>query len=199
MSALGTAIAQIVVGLIETLFGRKLFWLFVAIGGFLVGWFLVPAIYGAVNDGASLELWTRVLIGVVAGVVLGFLAIRFTKLMVAIAGFFIFGTATVIAVRYFGGNIPSGSSNHWIAFVCGGVVGSLIMGLLFNWALIVLTSLFGAGAAADGIMYFFTPENPSATDPEPAKWIELTILGVLFVIGLFVQISMRKKKSSGRR
>lgn len=199
MSALGTAIAQIVVGLIETLFGRKLFWLFVAIGGFLVGWFLVPAIYGAVNDGASLELWTRVLIGVVAGAVLGFLAIRFTKLMVAIAGFFIFGTATVIAVRYFGGNIPSGSTNHWIAFVCGGVVGSLIMGLLFNWALIVLTSLFGAGAAADGIMYFFTPENPSAADPEPAKWIELVILAVLFVIGLFVQISMRKRKLSGRR
>jgi len=196
---LGTAVAQIVVGLIETLFGRKLFWLFVAIGGFLVGWFVVPAIYGAVNDGASLELWTRVLMGVVAGVVLGFLAIRFTKLMVTIAGFFIFGTATVLAVRYFGGNIPSGSSNHWIAFVCGGVVGSLIMGLLFNWALIVLTSLFGAGAAADGIMYFFTPDNPSATDPAPAKWIELAILAVLFVIGLFVQISMRMKKSSGRR
>ena len=106
MGALGTAVAQIVVGLIEALFGRKLFWLFVAIGGFLIGWFLVPAIYGAVNDGATLELWTRVVIGVTAGLVLGFLAIKFTKFMVSLAGFFIFGTATVLVVRYFGAQSP---------------------------------------------------------------------------------------------
>lgn len=198
MSAVGTAVAQIVVGLIETLFGRKLFWLFVAIGGFLVGWFLVPAIYGAVNDGATLELWARVAIGLAAGLVLGFLAVKFTKIMVAIAGFFIFGTATVLIGRYFGADLPSGSSDHWIAFVCGGVVGSLVMGLLFNWALIVLTSLFGAGAAAHGIMYFFTPENPTVADPAPDKWIEAVIVGVLFVVGLIVQISTRKRRRKRR-
>lgn len=196
---MGTAVAQIVIGLLETLFGRKLFWLFVAIGGFLIGWFVVPAIYGAVNDGASLELWVRVVIGVVAGLVLGSLAMKFTRLMVAIAGFFIFGTATVLIVRYFGGNIPSGSSNHWIAFVCGGVVGSFVMGLLFEWALIVLTSLFGAAATADGIIYFLTPDEPTAADPAPDRWVELAIMGALFVIGLIVQISMRKKKLLGRR
>lgn len=194
MSALVTAIAQIVLGLIETLFGRKLFWLFVAIGGFLIGWFVVPSIYAAFSDGASMELWVRVLIGVVAGIVFGSLAMRFTKLMVSLAGFFIFGTATVVAVRYFGGDIPSGSVNHWLAFICGGVAGSVIMGLLFNWALIVLTSLIGAAATADGIMYFFTPENPTAANPEPDRWIEMVILAVLFAIGLVVQISMRKKR-----
>ncbi len=199
MGALGTAVAQIVVGLVETLFGRKLFWLFVAIGGFLIGWFLVPAIYGAVNDGESLELWTRAVIGVVAGLVLGLMAMKFTKLMVALAGFFVFGTATVLIARYFGANVDSGTSNHWIAFICGGVVGSLIMGLLFNWALIVLTSLFGGAATADGIMYFFTPEHPTAADPAPDRWIELTIMGVLFVIGLIVQISMHNRKSLRKR
>lgn len=198
VSALVAAASQIIIGLIEALFGRKLFWLFVAIGGFLVGWFVVPAIYGAVNDGATLELWARVVIGLVAGLVLGLLAIRFTKLMVGLAGFFVFGTATVLAVRFFGGDVPSGSSNHWIAFICGGVVGSLLMGLLFNWALIVLTSLFGAGAAAHGIIYFFTPENPTAADPAPAKWIEGTILVVLFVTGLVVQIGTRKRGRSRR-
>ena len=41
---MGIAVAEIIAGLVELLFGRRLFWLFVAAGGFLVGWFLAPAI-----------------------------------------------------------------------------------------------------------------------------------------------------------
>ena len=78
--------------------------------------------------------------------------------MVSVAGFFIIGAATVLAVDYFGGDVAQGTRNFWIAFGVGGVVGAIVMGLLFDWALIVLTALFGAGAAVDGIMYFFTPE-----------------------------------------
>ena len=174
MSALGTAIAQIVIGFIESLFGRKLFWLFVAIGGFLVGWFLAPAIWDTIHDEGSLELWVRLVIGLVAAVVLGFAAFKFTRIMVSLAGFLLFGAATVLAVNYFAGEgtLVQGSRDFWIAYGVGGVVGAIIMGLLFDWALIVLTALFGAGAAADGIMYFFTPENPTAADPGPARWIE---------------------------
>jgi hypothetical protein len=196
MGALGTAIAQIVVGLIETLFGRKLFWLFVAIGGFLVGWFVVPAIWDSVSDSGTLELWVRLAIGLGAGVVLALVAMRFTRLMVSLAGFLIFAVATILAVNYFGGDgtLQVGTRNYWIVFGAGGVVGAVVMGSLFNWALIVLTSLFGAGATADGILYFFTPDNPTVTDPAPAKWIEGILVGVLFVIGLVVQISMRHRK-----
>ncbi len=194
---MGIAIAQIAIGLVETLFGRKLFWLFVFLGGFLVGWFVVPAVYGAFNDGATLEVWARIAIGLVVGLVLAFLATKFTKLMVGIAGFFFFGTATVLVARYFGADVPDGSGTHWVAFVCGGVVGALIMGLLFDWALIVLTSLFGAGATADGIMYFFTPESTVA-EPAPAKWIELSIMVVLFAVGLIVQISTRNGRRARR-
>jgi hypothetical protein len=198
MSALGMAIAQIVVGLIETLFGRKLFWLFVAIGGFLVGWFVAPAIWESTHDSGSLALWARLVIGLAAAVILGFAAFRFTRIMVSLAGFFIFGAATVLAIRYFGGDgvLPTGTRDYWIAFGVGGVVGSIIMGLLFDWALIVLTSLFGAGATVDGILYFFTPDNPTSADPAPAKWIEGVAVGVLFVIGLAVQISMRRRRLS---
>jgi hypothetical protein len=197
MTALGTAIAQIVVGLIETLFGRKLFWLFVAVGGFLVGWFLAPAIWDTVHDSGSLALWLRLVIGLGAAVILGFAAFRFTRIMVSLAGFFIFAAAVVLAARYFGVSLTTGTRNYWIAYAAGGVVGAIIMGLLFDWALIVLTSLFGAGATVDGILYFVN-HNPTPANPAPAKWIEGVAVGVLFVIGLAVQISMRHRKLIGK-
>ena len=93
---MGTAVAQIVIGLIETLLGRKLFWLFVAIGGFLVGWFVAPAIWASVNDAGTLALWVRLAIGLAAAVILGFLAVRFTRIMVSLAGFLIFAVATIL-------------------------------------------------------------------------------------------------------
>jgi MFS family permease len=187
MSALGTAIAQIVVGLIENLFGRKLFWLFVAVGGFLVGWFLAPGIWSTIHEGGTLELWVRLVIGLGAAVVLGFLAFKFTRIMVSLAGFFIFAAAAVLVVDYFGGNVASGTRNYWIAYGCGGVVGAVILGLLFE-----------AGAAVDGVMYFFTPENPTVANPAPAKWIEGVAVGVLFIIGLVVQIMTRRKRIGSR-
>jgi hypothetical protein len=199
MGALGTAVAQIIVGLIETLFGRKLFWLFVAIGGFLVGWFLAPAIWDTIHDSGTLEPWLRLVIGLAAAVILGFAALKFTRIMVSLAGFFIFGAATILAVGYFGGDgtLVTGTRDYWIAYVAGGVVGSIIMGLLFDWALVVLTSLFGAGATVDGILYFVN-HDPTPANPAPAKWIEAVAVGVLFVIGLAVQISMRHRKLAGK-
>jgi hypothetical protein len=199
MGALGTAVAQIVIGLIENLFGRKLFWLFVAIGGFLVGWFLAPAIWDTFNDSGTLALWLRLVIGLAAAVILGFAAFKFTRIMVSVAGFLIFGAATILAFGYFGGDdmLVTGSRNYWIAYAVGGVVGAIIMGLLFDWALIVLTALFGAGATVDGILYFVN-RNPTPTNPAPAKWIEGVAVGVLFIIGLAVQISMRHRKLAGK-
>jgi hypothetical protein len=182
MDTLGAAIAGIVIGLVLLLFGRRVIWLFVGIGGFLLGWFVVPAFWD------NIELWTRLVIGIVVGIVLAFLAYRFTRIMVAIAGFLVVGVATVLAVRYFGGSAPNGSRNFWIAFGCGGVVGAVVLGLFFNWALIVLTSLAGAGAIVKGILYF---------TPEPPKWVQGVAVAVLFIIGLVVQIKTRGRKSIG--
>jgi hypothetical protein len=201
MTALSLAIAQIVVGLVESLFGRKFFWLFVAIGGFLVGWFLAPAIWNSLHSAGGLPQWERLVIGLASAVVLGFAAFKFTRIMVSVAGFLIFATATILVVRYFGGDglLRSGTRDFWVVFACGGLAGAVILGLLFDWALIVLTALFGAGAAADGIMYFLTPENPTTADPGPAKWIELVVVGVIFVIGLAVQIMMKRRRLVGKR
>ena len=160
---MGAAIGQIVFGLIESLLGRRLFWIFVAIGGFAVGWFLIPGFF----DG--IETWARILIGVVVGVVFAVLALWFTRFMVAVSGFFLFGTVTVLVVRWLGGEAIHGSTAYWIAFLVGGVVGAIIVGIFFNWALIILTSLVGSGSVATGITYLVS---------EGTIWLQV----VLFVV-----------------
>lgn len=169
---MGAPIAAIVLGFIELLFGRRLFWIFVAIGGFLIGWFLMPEIV------PGLATWLRVLIGVVAGVVFGLLSIPFTRVMVAIAGFFVFGGALVMGLRVLGANIATGSALYWTAFVIGGLIGAVFLFFALDWALIVLTSLAGAGAVSRGIVNFVS-DSP--------LWIGVVVFAILAVIGITVQ------------
>jgi hypothetical protein len=178
---MGEAIAQIVVGLIELLFGRRLFWVFVAIGGFLFGWLVVPAIY------ADMPTWARIVIGVGLGLILAGLAKFFTRAMVALGGFLIVGPAMVIAADHLGVSVPQGSRNYWIAFAIGGVIGAALLGMFFNWALIVLSAFLGAGATVTGIGYF--------TDTLP-RWAEIVMSFVLLAVGLVFQSrSLLKHKS----
>jgi hypothetical protein len=170
---MGEAVAQIVVGLVELLFGRRLFWVFVAVAGFVFGWSVTPAIW------AGIPVWARVVIGVVLGLALAGLAKFATRAMVAIGGFLLVGPTAVVIVDKFGGSVPQGSTNYWIAFAVGGVVGALVLGMFFNWALIIVTSLIGAGATVAGIEYFTGTER---------KWLEWVLVVVLLVIGLIVQI-----------
>jgi len=177
---MGEAILQIVVGLTEVLFGRRLFWLFVAIGGFLFGWFVTPAIW------AGIPTWARILIGVLLGLALAGLAKFATKAMVALGGFLIVGPAVVVLVDRLGGDVTRGSNNYWIAFGVGGVIGAIVLGMFFNWALIILTSLIGAGATVAGIEHFVGAKR---------TWWEWVVLVLLVVIGLVFQAkSLHKHK-----
>lgn len=169
---MGVAIAEIVAGLVELLFGRRLFWVFVAIGGFVVGWFLVPAIFH------SLASWERILIGVVLGVLFALLATWFTRFMVSVAGFFLFGAVAVVLVRHLGAHASSGSTAYWVSYLIGGIVGALLLSIFFDWALIVLTSLAGAGATAQGIVHFVT-RHP--------LWLEVILLVVFAACGFAYQ------------
>ena len=182
---MGTAIAGIILGLFELLFGRKLFWVLVAIGGFLLGWFLVPAVWETV------VLWERVLIGLLVAVVFALLSLLFVRVMVTVAGFFAFGAAAVMLVRYLGAEAAAGSVAFWLAYVIGGLVGAALLFLYLDWALIVLTSLGGAAAAAGGIIHV------AGGGP---YWVEWVLFVVLAVVGIGVQARMFKARSySGRR
>ena len=169
---MGTAIAEIIAGFAELLFGRKLFWILVGIGGFLIGWFLAPAIWH------SLLTWQRVLIGIVLGLGFALLAHWFIRFMVALAGFFSVGTLAVVLVRHLGAHVSSGSVSYFVTFIVGGLVGAVLLGMFFNWALLILTSLVGAGSVAIGIVHFVS-HHP--------HWLEVVLFIILAVLGFAYQ------------
>ncbi len=181
---LATAIVGIIFGLIELFLGRKLFWLFVAIGGFLLGWFLVPAIW------PNVDTWVSILVGVVAGLLFALLAVLSRRIMVAIGGFFLFAGAGVLLVRFLGAEAAAGSTAYWVAYLVGGLIGAVLLFLLFDWALIVLTSIAGAGAVASGIAYL---------SDGMSGWLEVVIFVVLAGIGIAFQTWTFRRRPHVRR
>jgi hypothetical protein len=168
---LATSIVAIVLGLVELSFGRRLFWLFVALAGFLIGYFLAPAIF------PSMSGLLRVLVGIGIGIVFGLLAIFFTRFMVALAGFFFFGPAAVLLIRYLGASASSGSTLYWIAYAIGGVIGFVLLWAFFDWALIVLTSLAGAGAIVQAIANLTTSFSRTW---HIIAFVVLAVIGIVF-------------------
>ena len=115
------------------LFGRRLFWLFVACVGFIVG-------VTAATDWLGLEHnWVTVAVALGLGVLGAVVAVFLQRLVVAFAGFLAGGYLAymlALGLRF--------ESAAWIAYLVGGVLGALLVLGLFNWALIGLSTLMGA-------------------------------------------------------
>jgi hypothetical protein len=127
--------AMIVLGLIMLVFGRKLFWLFVAIVGFLVGMEFTNLLL--VNQPLGVQL----LGGLAAGLVGALLAIFVQRIAFVLAGFFA-GAYLAILLAH-----PLGLAGTGLILpVVGGVIGAIVAALLMDWAIIVLSCLVGAGA-----------------------------------------------------
>jgi hypothetical protein len=114
-------------------FGRRLFWLFVAGVGFVVGAMLAAEWLGKEPE------WLIILIALAAGVIGALVSVVLQKLVVAVAGFlaggYVLYTLT-LGLKY--------ESLVWIAFFLGGVLGAVLVLVLFDWALILLSALIGA-------------------------------------------------------
>lgn len=154
--------ANWVVGIALLLLGRRLFWLFLAGVGFAVGaWLSVVFLQGqsdAVKLGAAIAL----------GVIGALVAFKAQKIAVGLGGFLAgayLGNALHVAFQF--------PAPGWVAPIAGGVLGALLLAALFNWALIVLSSLLGAA-----LIY------PNVTLAEP--WPILVFL-VLLVFGIAIQ------------
>jgi hypothetical protein len=169
-------VGQIVLGLFETVLGRRLFWLFAMIGGFLIGWYFLDAISG-------LGWWGRLVIGIILAIVLAVVAHKRLKLAIAIAGFFIFGAAAVKWFEFLGVDVTMGNGSWWAVFVVGGAVAAALLTYAFDKALIVLSSLTGGGAAATGI-------DNLVSMP---KWANAVVAVVLVIGGVLFQAKDMKK------
>ncbi len=113
--------------------GRKLFWLFIAIVGFYLGFEVARILF------AHQSPWLLMLMAVGAGLLGALLAMFFERLAFALAGFYAGGyVALVIAER-----LLPGSMSAWPFFV-GGIVGAIGAALIMDWAIIALSCLAGA-------------------------------------------------------
>ena len=159
---------MIILGLTMLVFGRKLFWLFVAIVGFLVGMEFTRMLL------VDQPTWVTLLGGLAAGLIGALLVVFFQRVAFAFAGFFGGAYLALIVAQTFG----VGGSSVLLSIV-GGVIGAIVSAFLVDWAIIVLSCLVGAEAI---VAQLKLSEAKSAI-----------VFVVLVIIGIFVQARLWKR------
>ena len=123
------------IGAVILFFGRKLFWLCVAAVGFAAGVEIAPHL---VQEPSPLLALT---IALLLGLIGALLALFLQKIAIAVLGFLAGGKlAGAIAAAFF----VQYAEHSTIIFVIGGIIGAVLLLTLFDWALIIVSSLIGA-------------------------------------------------------
>jgi uncharacterized protein DUF4203 len=156
------AIVGALIGMVTLFFGRKLFWLCVAAVGFAAGVEIAPHL---VHEPSPMLALT---IAVVLGFIGALLALFLQKIAIAVFGFLAGGKlAGAIAAAFF----VHYAQYSTIIFVVGGLIGAILLLTLFDWALIIVSSLIGAHLIQSAIVL---PSSGSTI-----VFIGLAILGIL--------------------
>ena len=163
LQVLEPRIVGIVAGALLVLFGRKLFWAFVALAGFLFGYNFAVYALGLENELAS------VLLGLVLGSLGALVAVFFKRLALGLAGFVV-GCLGLLWVAAQGG--WDTGPLVWIGALAAGGVGALLARTVFEAALVILSSMLGAALLVDGLGW-------RGVDPV-VFFLVITGLGVVF-------------------
>jgi len=158
------AIVGALIGAVILFFGRKLFWLCVAAVGFAAGVEIAPHL---VHEPSPL---LALAVALVLGLIGALLALFLQKVAIAVLGFLAGGKlAGSIAAAFF----VHYAQYSTVIFLIGGVVGAILLLALFDWALIVVSSLIGAHLIQSAIVL-------------PASGSTIVFIG-LAVLGILVQ------------
>ncbi len=131
---------NIILGVALLLFGRKLFWFFVGIAGFIVGVEFSSMFL------ADQPQWIIVLIGLCTGGLGSVLAIFAQRFAFALAGFYAGSYMALLLVQ------PFISSKMIIIFVIiGGLIGASASFWILDPILMVLSCIVGAGAIVNSL------------------------------------------------
>lgn len=154
----------IIAGFILLLSGRRLFWLFVGLLGFVGGFWLSGLI---VSDQSG--FWPLI-IALGTGLVGAWLAVSLQKIALAAAGFVAGGYVLSFILQAGGIDLPS-----ILPWIIGGILGAVLLARVFDWALIFLSVATGAALLAQAIPIL--------------EGYLLVKFFVLFIIGTWVQSS----------
>jgi hypothetical protein len=158
-------VAGVIVGLALLLFGRRLYWVFVAGIGFVTGLEFAPEILPGQPD------WVILLAALVAALVGALLAVMAQAFVIGLIGFAAGGSVGLRFVHALG---SAGDTPTWIIFLLAGIVGVLLMVWLFKWALIVLSSLAGASLVVAGLAPRLSLSH------EHAFFVVIAVVGIIF-------------------
>lgn len=163
-------LVYILSGIALLIAGRRLYWLFVGAIGFVIGVVFTSQIFAGLSD---LALGV---IALTAGVLGALLALAVQRLALPIAGFLAGGYILKTLFDALGLNLAA-----WLPFLIGGIIGAVLVAMLFDPALVVLSALLGASM----LINLLSAE----------RWMNLTLLAVLTAIGITIQFAgMRAKR-----
>lgn len=114
--------------------GRKIYWLFVGAAGFAAGALLSNRFFHGPE-------WMTILLGLGLGIVFALLAVFVQGLAIAVAGFLGGGYILLTLAGVLG--LDKGAL-AWVIYLVGGIIGVTLIGMLFDWAIISISSLVGA-------------------------------------------------------
>jgi hypothetical protein len=166
-----SSIFQLFAGSILLIAGKKLYWFFVGILGAIAGLFISETFFHPQSLG------DRVLVAVGIGAAFAILALILQRIMIGVAGFIAGGYLGVALIDTL--QLPV-TEYRWVVFILGGLVGILIVKMLFDLSLVIISSSAGAILITRAI------------NLEGAK--SLIVLLVLILAGIVVQSARSKPK-----
>lgn len=152
--------------------GRRLFWLFVGVAGFVAGLQLAADALQGQED------WILLVVALVAGVIGAALAVVLQQIAIRVGGFLLGGYLVFVSLTQFGLVTDLESIWLWAGVIVGAVAGMLMVAVLFELALIGLSALGGAALIVQVI----------GDNLEPLY--KALIFVALVVVGVVVQAQM---------
>jgi hypothetical protein len=165
-------ILKLLIGIFLLIFGRKLFWLLVGGIGFFAGSYLASFLFQGSSEVVS------ILFALVIGFIGAMLAQFVQKVGIGLAGFVIGG---MVFSGFLSAVLVSVDIPQWVFFLVGGGLGVLLTVVLFEWSLIVFSSLTGAWMITQAMNMSFLASA--------------IIFVVLILGGLTLQFRMNREKN----
>jgi uncharacterized membrane protein YeaQ/YmgE (transglycosylase-associated protein family) len=166
---------SILIGALLLFFGRRLFWLLVAAIGFWIGFQIVPYLMHQPPP------WLEFVLAILFGMIGAILAFVLQKIAIGGAGFLVGGFVATEILNAFVNYQPQFSA---LAFIIGGIVGAILMLVLFDWALIFFSAISGAELIVSHLKL-------------PATGTVI-LLVCLIVLGIVVQSMMHLRRNTRR-
>lgn len=164
-------IGAILVGLLLLFAGRRFFWLAAGLIGFLFGFNIFQNLFGL--------WWLNLVVGGILGLILGWLAVKFIK----VVSFFVGFLAGAVLLPYLLGFF--GIEHNWLLMgLIGGIIGAVLIGFAFEWGLILVTALLGASMVSHNLADVF----------DLNQTVKSIIGLVLVLLGIVIQSNSKGKR-----